>query len=96
MAGMTEQEFWHSTVKAVLLKLSAHSRATYEEWQRVRWASYVQYCLWTPEQKRVSIFKLLPLSGDPSEEELLRMEEEANKRQIDEAVEAYNQMKNYL
>lgn len=95
-AGMTEDEFWDSTIKSVLLRLSAKQEESYEEWQRTRFESYVLYCTVTPSDKRVPIYKFLELEGDPSEEELRKIEQEAIEQRNNEVVELYEQMKPYL
>lgn len=87
---MKPDEFWDCTMSDILLTVEGHQAREIDEWRRTRFLGYLIYCSVTDNNKRESIFNFLPLDGDPSEEELKKIEQQENDLRLKEFEEAYN------
>lgn len=65
------------------------------ELRRLRMLRYDTYCIYTKEEKRVSIYEYQKIEGDPTPEELAEMEQEQQderQREIEEVYKYYQQV----
>jgi hypothetical protein len=82
-----------------MMVIEGHQERELESWNRTRFEAYILMCTATSSENRSSIFKFLPLPGDPSEEQQQAMEEKAKmdeykelKKMVDEGSEFVKMM----
>jgi hypothetical protein len=87
--------FWDATIREVLLSIKAMRIRETVQWQMTRFSSYIVYCSVTDKDKRETMYQFLKLDGDPSPEEIEKLQNQQQEEEVSEKVRIYEQTTEY-
>jgi hypothetical protein len=92
---MMPGEVWDSTLGEINCLLEGYNKRVYVQKDLNRQLQYTMYCLVTEQSKRLEIFDVFPLEGDPTKEERDVFKRKRELVEQEKAVQSFERLKHF-